>query len=768
MSCSKSELESPSKPGAPNSTPVSVTLGIASAPAPLEAYDPAAAKATKTSEDMGLRFDSQIHDLWAVQYDETGNLVGTPYYTTDIPKGRDYEAPEQNVDYWYDGLSLKLTSNPEANGKIYFIANTHNGTLFTVDNAVPTLTDFRKVQLKYGQEYQPTATGGILMMGTYTGPVASGTPITGIRLERLAAKVVFKYKNSVENLTISTVKLRGAPQYFSFVEPFDEDYNGNYPKPNFDNYFDYPLVTLNVEGTDADYRTFVWYMPENMSSCNVDISALGDRTVEKTNGWPGFVEVTGFYKDDDHCRRVRYRMMLGDVSTKLTDFHVRRNHVYTLTLDIKGLNEGDNRLIVDSYDMSNSAMIPPGAGYNNYVTFDIRKCLNNGFTTAEQFRGMLGAGSQLRAEILWTDNPALPGSLEISLQRGNGLLSVLSKEQSTETGNAEIALYDAQTGGNILWSWHIWVTDYNPNTLVGGTELGYANRTANTAIPVVGGQVHTYGPEYMKVNPGKVIMDRNLGATKSYNGRVPASGDNTADQAFGMFYQWGRKDPFPRAAGATIDVTTAKADATPIYGPDGNKLDDETSGVSGSGMRKVSIANVIGGATNTLAYSVKNPLTFIGSSSDWYATVGENSNSLLWGEGGPKSAYDPCPKGWRIAPYGTWSDFTFDAVLPENGTFPYYVNGSIFEGGTTAYPTNGRFYKASDSGTGTPITWYPAAGTRSFSTGNLGLVGKCGYSWSSTPVNGFYSKYLDFNMVAVSLDTPAARANGLQVRCIQE
>lgn len=73
-------------------------------------------------------------------------------------------------------------------------------------------------------------------------------------------------------------------------------------------------------------------------------------------------------------------------------------------------------------------------------------------------------------------------------------------------GNALVAAHGAD--GTILWSWHIWVTDFDPDK----TSVRYSNDAG-------------------------VMMDRNLGALSA----VP--GD---PQANGMLYQWGRKDPLDK------------------------------------------------------------------------------------------------------------------------------------------------------------------------------------------------------------------------------
>ena len=83
-------------------------------------------------------------------------------------------------------------------------------------------------------------------------------------------------------------------------------------------------------------------------------------------------------------------------------------------------------------------------------------------------------------------------------------------------GNALIAVKDQS--GTILWSWHIWVTDYDPDA------------TAKTYLS------------------GAVMMDRNLGALDERT---------TSAASYGFLYQWGRKDPLiGSATGGTAFAAT--------------------------------------------------------------------------------------------------------------------------------------------------------------------------------------------------------------------
>ena len=113
-------------------------------------------------------------------------------------------------------------------------------------------------------------------------------------------------------------------------------------------------------------------------------------------------------------------------------------------------------------------------------------------------------GTVSKAEVLWetfgTDVTPNVGDLVKNVSYNNGEITFDTADTFKE-GNAVIAAKDAS--GNILWSWHIWLTD-EPQ-----------------------GQVY--------YNNAGTMMDRNLGATSATPGDVGA---------LGLLYQWGRKDPF--------------------------------------------------------------------------------------------------------------------------------------------------------------------------------------------------------------------------------
>jgi hypothetical protein len=152
-------------------------------------------------------------------------------------------------------------------------------------------------------------------------------------------------------------------------------------------------------------------------------------------------------------------------------------------------------------------------------------------------------------------------------------------------GNAVILL---KIGNTIYWSWHIWAQD--PDEIETWTYTG---------------------------SPTFTVMDRCIGA--------PEIGINNSYPSVGLFYQWGRKDPFPFANIMGVGY------------PAMSLLQARETAVKVNSER---------GAARTVLESIRNPLTFfIGTPHDWLPysinTLWNTTESL-------KSVYDPCPEGYRV------------------------------------------------------------------------------------------------------------------------
>ena len=206
-------------------------------------------------------------------------------------------------------------------------------------------------------------------------------------------------------------------------------------------------------------------------------------------------------------------------------------------------------------------------------------------------------GAVASAEVLWesfgTDVTPNVGDLVKNAAYSDGYITFQTAEIFKE-GNAVIAAKDAS--GNILWSWHIWLTD-EPE-----------------------GQVY--------YNNAGTMMDRNLGAMSATPGDVGA---------LGLLYQWGRKDPFLGSSSISSSSVIAKSTIT---WP--SKVGSEANGT---------IAYAIAHPTTFIYYNSRNY--------DWCYTSSSSTDNTRWTTSeSNKSIYDPCPAGWRVpdgGDNGIWS-----------------------------------------------------------------------------------------------------------------
>ena len=196
-----------------------------------------------------------------------------------------------------------------------------------------------------------------------------------------------------------------------------------------------------------------------------------------------------------------------------------------------------------------------------------------------------------------TNGPIVNGELTIDrkLQEGKTIITV---PLSGKKGNAVIALRSVLTGTPVVWSFHIWVSEINDVACSTSSMGSYS------------------------------LLDRNIGATST---------DGTLN-SFGVNYQWGRKDPFPRLLVAQSG-TSVEGDAL--------KTAERTSSV-------------------TLNYSIQNPDTRVtytsASGAKWlptsvnglwgYAGVHGSSSDALKVKSTVKTVYDPCPAGYKVPALG--------------------------------------------------------------------------------------------------------------------
>lgn len=306
------------------------------------------------------------------------------------------------------------------------------------------------------------------------------------------------------------------------------------------------------------------------------------------------------------------------------------------------------------------------------------------------------------AELVWQDAPNLISN-NIDLCDGNTYISFEITKENIQQGNAVIAVKDE--GGNIMWSWHIWVTNKN----VYETQAVTASYQGTT-------QTFMFMP-------------------------FPLGWNDSTTAPTCTFYQWGRKDPFPPSDGSLLTSTTDKT--LYKYDPSGN------STTSNCWSQVSSQADI--------ATSILNPSTFYYDGAIWCS----QSSNELWNVGNiatdvnfnsvTKSVYDPSPAGFRLPETAAFTGFTQDG---ENGRTPY---GS-WESSTCGFKFT----------TGSVTTYWQACGYRVYNSGSLDYVGSGGFYWSAGPSDTTYGRYLRFISGSVKPCDYNQRAYGFSVRPVSE
>ena len=242
--------------------------------------------------------------------------------------------------------------------------------------------------------------------------------------------------------------------------------------------------------------------------------------------------------------------------------------------------------------------------------------------------------------------------------------------------NALIAVKD--NDGTILWSRHLWLTD---------TDLTPQVITNKDGVDFK-------------------IMPCNLG----WNGWT-ADGKPTSP-----YYQWGRKDPFIA-----------------------NKKPSE-------------IGNIIFKRVDTTQQqfvSHQNPKNFYYCDSGLSHSWTTDRYKYFWdskmkkysvGQKVTKTIYDPCPIGWSIPQY-----YTFTGLSNAN----------------TKVADNGRYCTTKD---GSQNLFIPFAGCRYFSSGSVYFVGVSGFCWLSAPRSGDDGHLLGLGKSALAPQGGGNRSSGFSVR----
>ena len=286
------------------------------------------------------------------------------------------------------------------------------------------------------------------------------------------------------------------------------------------------------------------------------------------------------------------------------------------------------------------------------------------------------------ASIVWQDARDLVRN--VSLNADKSYLVFQIDEDTVQEGNAVVAVKDEN--GLIMWSWHIWVTPakdvltdaysfiYYKNLQkcfnFCNLNLGQCTQREKTEQPQPTNNTITYEGRF-KINYPKAItvnVDAEAQiAIKMEDLEFPEAGSNT-------YYQWGRKDPMPRAILVDGKFTEKK-----LF--DGsfeiNKSGKVTIGytiqhpdefIKGDGVEwHDPTATYLNGEGNKLLHNLWNstsegPGEIFTQEDVSGKTAKDRSEKLSKAENFPKETktiYDPSPAGYRIGAIGN-----YQALIP--------------------------------------------------------------------------------------------------------
>ncbi|MCM1249817.1 MAG: fibrobacter succinogenes major paralogous domain-containing protein [Alistipes sp.] len=392
---------------------------------------------------------------------------------------------------------------------------------------------------------------------------------------------------------------------------------------------------------------------------------------------------------------------------------------------------------------------------NTSLTFDVTPHKANRFYEQQNNYTSMMAPEAKTAKLIWREE-----SISLSVTPNvNTDKRTVSVSSINGYGNAVVGIYD--NNGKLLWSFHIWKPLDNPTTDM---------------------------PVYTVTNSGSyTVMTMALGAVKK---SVYNSTDTEKLQSYGLYYQWGRKDPL----GRPVSLTASGNGYVKIYDSAGA---DQGNGywVTAANVKELSDNSgaILDGVDTDvdgfeldrymIDYAVANPTVFIkvpnGTyNNDWAGVTNNNLWANPEGYNYPeqsqlpgRSVFDPCPANYHVAPKDLWINFSKTrantTVADEfNTRNPGNSIASIVSPYTAAMRGYSFYYQDWKTG---PEDFYPASGYRYFQSGALNVVGTYGYSWSSSPyaAGNAGAGGLGFYSASVYPLNSSNRADGFSVRCVQ-
>lgn len=430
-----------------------------------------------------LRAGVVLSNLWVVQFDSISKQCNAVYFTESFDTGE---------------RLLNPTLLTGTNKIIYVIAN--GPSAGTITTSTYTLDSFRNSGLFSGQI---TDESKIPYIGQVPGMVtvnASGkiSNAWSVKLTRISARVGLNLFFNIDGFTLESVKMYNKPLSMYYLNGWSTTV---FPAvPSVSNISSTP-VDADVIPADLNNGQYLWFTGENKRGTNNAITTYTDKDIDHTpsgSAYCTYIRIVA--RKISSNTYYTYDLFLGTNET--TDFNLKRNWYYNYSVTLQG-----NEIVQDYWDSVDGRIKKSTETANCYflqplksITIPVNIKGNGNTQTIESGINVNHTATSMAIEWQSKDNL-------ITLSDFNATNQTVKITATNQTGNAVIAAY---YGTTIVWSWHIWVTDYNPNST---------------------GRVYTFTNSNNTTN---IFMDRDLGAL---NGLYNSTNVDV------LYYQFGRKDP---------------------------------------------------------------------------------------------------------------------------------------------------------------------------------------------------------------------------------
>ncbi|MDR2130120.1 MAG: DUF4906 domain-containing protein, partial [Odoribacteraceae bacterium] len=476
--------------------------------------------------DEGTDPDYIVKDFWLIQFDENGLRIGAPRY---------YLMPTLTST-----TAVAVIKPTSGTYKCVLLANTHSEAFGLVLGPIKTLAELKTVYKKIGGLGDMYNAGGLVpdlfMNGTVD--IDNGTTALTCALYRNVAKLTLTINNTAASgVTITSVQLRDVSARIFYVDQLFNDDATPSPSSTQSGVLDLPVDAFELAPGDP-VKTLCYYLPRNRRG------TTGTSTeAQKNLHAPGRATYIEIMAANSVGKPLRYRFYPGANMTN--DFNIVPNYHYTLPVVFNSAGgDGDSRvenLGEVQLAASNSYIIHPLSGAAQ-ATYGVPVTRVNEFWDSPDGlpANVLGPDTEWEAEVIWQDKAGAglidfcdsngtPVAGDKYEGAGGGSNFYFSPAGPTARGNVLIGIKKkgAPASDGYLWSWHMWITDYNPDAAPSSWQEDVYSHD------VTGGAVHRYangtGTTWSTRYTDKFIMDRNLGAASADRAQGV---DNTA----GLYY----------------------------------------------------------------------------------------------------------------------------------------------------------------------------------------------------------------------------------------